>query len=273
MSALEAPTWPVELPQHLSATQLNMFDRCPEQFRNRYILKKRERPGAALIIGRADHAAAEHNYRQKITSGVDLPISEVEDAYADAYEAAIDEHGGDTEIAWGDENYTRAKDDGARLVRAYHEQVAPSVQPIAVEREIFHSIPQVPVALKGFIDVETTVSVIERKTTKRAESKPKGQWRLQGMIYRAALRKPVEWQLSIRGKSARCITRVDAPELVLPWVDGCDQLANRYVGRIIRQLHATYVMYGPDAPWPGAISHDWGCSFCGYRPHCAWWAA
>jgi hypothetical protein len=52
-------TLPVD---HLSATQISMLNRCPEQYRQRYVLGKKERPGAALIVGGAFHEAIETDF-------------------------------------------------------------------------------------------------------------------------------------------------------------------------------------------------------------------
>jgi hypothetical protein len=59
-------TLPVD---HLSATQISMLNRCPEQYRQRYVLGKKERPGAALIVGGAFHEAIEDGLRNKISNG------------------------------------------------------------------------------------------------------------------------------------------------------------------------------------------------------------
>jgi hypothetical protein len=52
--------WPERI-EHLSASSIGMFRRCPEQFRHRYILGEKERPGEALLIGSAFHTGLEFN--------------------------------------------------------------------------------------------------------------------------------------------------------------------------------------------------------------------
>jgi hypothetical protein len=271
MSAIEAPAWPTQLPQHLSATQLSMAARCPEQYRQRYILGKKERPGSALIIGAADHKAHEHNFRQKITTKQDLPLADVEDAYAQAFDDAIDNAGGESEIAWMDDNYSKAKDSGASLVRLYHTTISPGLVPDDVEKKIELAIPSLPIPVIGYVDLETSAAIFERKTTKRAEKDLKGDWRLQGLVYRAALGKPVNWHVSVRKASPEILTPATHPNLRLD-VGGVD-IAHRYIGRLAQQLHALFLMYGPDETWPGAITHPWACGFCGYRSACSWWAS
>ena len=43
-----------------------MFRRCPEQFRHRYILGEKEKPGESLLVGSAFHEGLEFNYLQRI---------------------------------------------------------------------------------------------------------------------------------------------------------------------------------------------------------------
>jgi hypothetical protein len=253
VSALETPpAWPVELPPHLSASQLAMFARCPEQYRRRHVLRQKERCGAAMLIGGVDHKTHEHNFRQKITTRQDVPLAELEDVYASVFDKKIDEEGGESEIAWGDDNYSRAKDQGIKLVRAYHEHVSP---------------------------------LVERKTTTSATSQPKGHWKIQGLVYRAAKRSPLEWHLSVKTAETQVITPESPPPpnakkghkgfggLKLPYEDGCEEWTNRYIGRIARDLHAAFLMYGPDHPWRGALDHEWACGRCSYRKDCAWWSS
>lgn len=283
MSAVEAPGWPAELPQHLSASQLALFSRCREAYRQRYIVKRSERVGSGLVLGAGVHAAQELNFEQKITSGVDLPIDVVEDAFRDGYNKAVDRNGGDTEIAWGDENFTKTFDMGLALTRIYHAEVAPAIQPVAVEQKNEYFIPGVPVPIWTRIDVETATTVIDSKTTAKAETKPKGQWILQGLIYRTQREKDVEWHLLVKTMDPKVVTPESPPParskpghpgfggLTMPWSSGAKQLADRYLGRIVRDLHATYLMWGPDEVWPGALDHPWACGSCGWRAHCAWW--
>jgi hypothetical protein len=84
-------TLPVD---HLSATQISMLNRCPEQYRQRYVLGKKERPGAALIVGGAFHEAIETDFAWKISNGELLDESFVEAAYHRAFDNRIDELGG-----------------------------------------------------------------------------------------------------------------------------------------------------------------------------------
>jgi hypothetical protein len=67
---------------HISPSQMDMFFRCGEQYRRRYVLGEIVPPGVALVKGSAVHKAAEVNYRQKVETHVDLALSDLTDAAA-----------------------------------------------------------------------------------------------------------------------------------------------------------------------------------------------
>lgn len=266
-----ATVWPGQLGDHLSASQLTMFQRCPEQFRRRYILRQFARPGAALVWGAADHFAHETNFRQKITTGTDLDTDTVKDAFAEGFEKAIDRNGGTAEVEWGDDKPADLKDKGVMLVEAYHRQVSPSVQPTSVEQKFEVRVAGVPVPIIGFVDVETDSRAIERKTSKQKASEIKPDWRIQGLLYQAVVRKPVEWHVSVKTKTPSVYTPETLPGLRLEHSPGIVRATGLLVGNLAQAMLAYWATFGPDQPWPGAITHPWACGFCGFRPSCAWW--
>lgn len=266
--------WPVELGEHLSASRLSMFQRCPEQFRRRYLLGEKERPGGALVLGSGVHRALEHNDRQKIESRIDLSVDEVQERFAAALDEKIDAEGGESEIVWGDTDRSRTQKKGLALVTAYHTHVSPTIQPIAVEKKITHTLPGLPVPIIGYVDVETADSIPERKVTGQIQRKPKEGWLLQAMVYRAALGKRVEWHTmtsSDKHQTTHVLTPTDHPALSWAYTPGIAAMNDRLLGRIAMRLHSFWLMFGPDEPWEGNVTHPWACGFCGYRKDCDWW--
>src|SRR5262245_12765341 len=87
--------WPDGLRTHLSASSLTMLGRCPEQFRRVYLKGERQRPGAALVWGSADHYAHEQNFAQKIVSHVDIPEGDVALAFAEGFDQKVESEGGE----------------------------------------------------------------------------------------------------------------------------------------------------------------------------------
>lgn len=256
--------------KHWSASQLLLFQGCPEQYRRRYILGQKERPGAALIQGRADHKAAEHNLRQKIQSHEDLPIGDVTDAFADEWAKAISDAGGESEVQWGDTKPADLKTQAAKLVRVFHQEAAPAIQPVAVEEEFLLTLPGVNLPIKGFVDVRTSI-ILERKTaSKRQTLASKPDWRFQAWIYGTQYRLPVAFVQSVKTKVPAVYTdgvSIDAPS------DTQVSLLAKMVARLEQTMQFYLATIGPDEPWPGAITHPWRCSYCGWRPSCTWWTA
>lgn len=273
--ALESP-WPEELPGHLSASQITMLARCPEQFRRRYILGEKARPYAAMVLGAADHYAMELNFIEKIRTGADLSLDDVGFAYAEGFEREVDQHGGASEIEW-DGAPTKEFDKGLELVKLYRRVIAPKVQPIAVESEFRVSVPQVPVPVLGYIDVETETHSIERKTTKQAAKAAKPEWTVQGILYQAVVQQPIEYHLSVRTKDPKVYTPAD-PEyagLRIPVSERAVSAMERTVQVAAAHLLALYGQFGPNEVWPGTRAYGWACGFCGWGPKgnqtCAWW--
>jgi hypothetical protein len=270
--------WPTELKAHLSPSQIRMYATCPEQYRKVYVLGERQRPGAALVWGSADHYAHEQNFVQKIESHEDLSEADVTLAFAEGFDQRVEQDGGEAEVEWGDDKPGDLKDRGVALVAAYHRQVSPSVQPVAVERSFQVTLPGVPVPIFGRVDIQTADRVIEGKTAAAKKTKPEPQWRLQGEMYQIESGLPVEWHVKTKAKTPGCYTAETDAGLWLPLNERRTDATIVRVQKLVAQLLAMLDTYGPNEPWPtGAPDYGWSCQFCGWGPthagSCAWWAS
>jgi hypothetical protein len=277
IARVEAPSavWPAGLPDHLSASSIAMYQRCREQWRRRYVLGERERPGAALVWGSADHFAHEQNFTQKIASGEDLPADDVKVAFAEGFDQAVARNGGESEVVWDDDKPGALKDAGTLLVAVYHETVSPLVQPTAVEEKFTVELPGVPVPVVGRMDVLTAAAAIERKTARQKpqNGEPKPDWRIQGLLYQYVRQQQVDWHVSVKTKTPAVYTPKNAPGLALPVAGPMVAATAELVRTTARDMLAIFQEFGPDEPWPGAVTHPWACGFCGFRPSCRWWGA
>lgn len=256
---------------HWSASSATMADRCLEQWRHRYILGEKQKPGAALVLGNSYHHAAETNFRQKIESHEDVDLETVTDAYAAEWGAQLEKEGGIAEIEWGREKPGAVKDTGAKLVASYHTRVAPLVQPVATETSFEIAVEGVEVPVIGYIDVETERNVIDHKTARATVRSPKADWRLQGDLYQIAREKPVEWHIAVKSGGGHIVTSREEPGLRVDYDEDRLRVTSAYLSRVFTQIAGAFAVYGPDRPWPGALTHPWACSYCGYQPRCAWW--
>jgi hypothetical protein len=269
--------WPSRV-KHLSATSLGMFRRCPEQFRHRYILGEKERPGEALIVGSIFHDALEWNYQAKIESHEDQPLADLVQYLGDvSVPKVIDENGGPDEIAWDHPDpvvgVEAAHQDSERILSAYRRRITERIQPVAVEQKF--EIPGEPVPIIGYLDTCTDDQrVIDTKTGKQAVKKLKPSWRLQAVLYSTATGWTSEYHSISRAARPSIVTGLESEELI----QRPDETQMRNVlasaKTIADMISYLYTTLGPDQTWPtwGRFA-DWSMSFtpcgnCGWRRVC-----
>lgn len=272
------------LPQpHLSVSQLQMWNRCPEQYRQRYVLGRKERPGAALIVGSAFHKTVEQDFGQKMATGGDLlPDKEVVEAYHGNFDREVERAGGVTEVAWD----VKEKPDTARLhgqavTELFHTVHAPRMHPDALEWEFRHQFESVPVPIVGMLDFvgqrdqengPSATFASDYKTASRAQRSLKPEWVIQGEMYHVASGLPIEWIVAVKGSKPSIITHADAPGLYQLFRADTAQHVERTFRHTALGIAWAMQTYGPDEPWPTqGFTHPWGCSFCGFKNNCAAW--
>lgn len=129
---------------HLSVTQLRMYLGCPLQYYFRYVCGLKMPPTGSFTLGRTVHSTLEENYRQKIQSHEDLPLQQIHEMFSQRW----DEEAQLTLFEEG-EKPGQLKDEGIRLLDPYHRNVAPTVQPVEVEREFLVDTGRNPASPKG----------------------------------------------------------------------------------------------------------------------------
>jgi PD-(D/E)XK nuclease superfamily len=268
------PPWTLPI-EHLSATSLGMLARCPEQFRQRYVLGRKERPGEALVIGTAVHLAAEQNFAQKIASHADLPAHEILAWYDDVgFPQALDEReeAGD-EVIWNT-SPDGARERGRAITYAYHGVVSPRIQPLATESRVEANFGA-PVPVIGYSDVETVDKIIDIKTGNKARRQIKPEWRIQAGIYSTIAQKPVDFHCVSATETthkASILTPLESPELSI-WLPPEAREETKRNVRVMAAMAQNFMdAIGPDDPWPtlGQV-HPWACGYCGFRAGCPAW--
>lgn len=256
--------------RHFSASSLGMLQRCPEQFRQRYILGKKERPKVAMTMGTATHGAVEFNYRQKIETHEDKPLKEVLDYFHDvSVPKAVDRDGGVDAIVWDGKSPDDIHATGDKMIRVYHENVVSRVQPVGVELEQRVSVPGVPVPMYGFVDCDTENVTIDLKTSARKATTLKPAWRLQGRIYQLMRGKPVHWHVLTSTKDPQSFTPLEEEGLLQPLAD--KEQTESMIRVFAWWASDMYRRFGPDEPWPmTGVAAD-ACSWCGFRQQCFAW--
>jgi hypothetical protein len=265
--------------QHFSASGLRLLRVCPRAWQERYIHGKKERPGAALTVGKAVHSATGFSHTQKIQSHEDLPVTEVLQYYHDvAWPEAIEQDGGVEEIRWDEDSKPEdVRNDGQRMTQAYHLTVSPRIQPLAVEKRIDFVVPGIPVPFVGYVDVEEEGNLDDLKTGKQVTRKPDANWRTQGTLYAAHLGKPCHFHSVSRAKTPSIATPLESPEMVVTPHPHTVETITRVLHDYAMQAAWYFETYGPDDPWPtNGIFMDYKggrvCDFCGFRKDCPAWA-
>lgn len=256
--------------ERLSATSINSFISCPEQFRQKYVLGKREKMYGARFMGSIDHETVEEVIRRKVAG---VAVENLTGLYNETWAKKLDEDG---EPDWLDDDPIEMHARGLAMVHTYVEQVVSTLKPVEVERKVLYDIEGIGVPLVGYIDVICVntdtgeLYVRERKTTAAKQAKPKSRWRFQGRLYQMMTGLPVQWDV---------VTRQVTPKVYTAEMEGCEALSLRGTDPKVTEgmvmgaaLRMSYLMdkFGADYPWPldGYFS-DWGCDYCTIGPRAA----
>lgn len=242
----------VEL-NHISHSQLSMWQRCPRQWEYRYVHGLKEAPSGALIIGGAYHRAVEINFRQKVESKVDLPLSDCCDAFSDAWNLSLSE---EERINWEEDDPSALKDLGVLLVGTYITTMAPKIQPTWAEKFMTPEVAGVPLHIR--IDLEDiNHNIIDHKTSSKAYNQADIDRDTQASAAAFALNRAIIYynHVAIKSSTPRIqpIRTVRLKEDITWWVT--------MATGIIKQMES-----GVAPPRP----EGWHCSprYCGYYEHC-----
>lgn len=172
--------------EHISPSMLGLFCKCQEAFRRRYVEGEKVPPGIAAITGTGVHRAAEHNFTQKVFTGMDLPLDDLQDAARDGYMAEC-QNGvfiPRDEAASAQKELAKGLDRSVQLTRLFAERIAPTIQPVASEQKLQALHPELPVPILGILDIRSETEIFDLKTASRKWSAGKEDGQLQPPIYR-----------------------------------------------------------------------------------------
>ncbi len=243
---------------HVSASSIEMFLRCQRQWAFRYLEGLRLPPAVAMVQGTALHAGAEYNYAYKLETGEDAARDEVLDAARDAFVAG-QEHIED----WEGNEPGLALDVAVWLTEVYHAELAPTVQPTAVETEFVLTDEAWPWPVLGYQDVQTAEGVIDIKTAAKKKTQADLDTSLQAGIYllernRAGGPEGFSWHVAVKTKTPT--TQVLTRERIEP---------ERVALTVARVQAAMQQVIASGLAMPAAPG-SWVCSerFCGFWRLC-----
>jgi len=176
---------------HLSYSQVNSYRLCPEYYRREKL--EGEFLGLTTVSmsrGRGVHKGAEENFRQKVETRKDLPLSDIVGAAVAGYEEALESDGFGLWLSPTEKGRGRAavvgdeKDRTARLAELLGKDLAPKVQPDIVEaRGKVEVMPDLDFI--GYIDLAQADRIHDLKSSLKSKRKTEAHESFQLTSYSA----------------------------------------------------------------------------------------
>jgi len=177
VNAIAATTKNETLGGMLSPSQANLFLNCSAKWWFKHGLSLPDPKGGRQVRGLAAHKVVEHWYKLQLQG----EVVEV-DSLEEVYEAAWEFQSAGAQFS-NDDDIEDLKRSGARLLRKYLDEVAPSIKPAKVEQHVTGSIAGVPV--QGFIDlVDVDGRIIDCKFAEKSPSGITPDYAFQLATYR-----------------------------------------------------------------------------------------
>lgn len=246
-------------PLAFSVSKINLYLKCPAAYYFTYVMGVKPPPRSYQVFGTSLHAGIAHNYRKKMETQLDLPLSEVQEFFSADWEHQR------SQVLWEPgEDPGKMKDEGVSLLQIYQSQVAPNIQPEIVEDLFEVKFENVDYIFRGIIDVvdANTRLIIDHKTTTKAPQSGNVQKDLQLTAY--ALGNRVRTGQVESGLAFDYVVRGKSPKIVRIETTRTSEDIERFL-RMLAQVAAA-IKDGRFYPNP---SHPY-CSrkFCGYWEMC-----
>lgn len=165
------------LAEVLSPSQVRCFMDCQVRWWFKYVHKLPDPQSGNMALGKAVHSAITANFAEKVDTREDLPVAGVLALYREAWALEREK----TEFR-DDEDPSELAACGEALVAKYLDEVAPTVEPAAVETHVEGVIGEVRV--HGWIDVlDVDGRIIDLKTGARRPSSVEPDHRFQIATY------------------------------------------------------------------------------------------
>ena len=249
----------------LSDSALNMLYKCGQQYYYRYIENRKIPPGVAQVVGRAVHGSVHLDLQRKIDRGELRSSDEVADA-------ARDEINGvwqkgirlmDEELKKGAKKVKGgAVDQAVSLAILHHDELAPIIEPVQVERFFRLELKGYPMDLVGRIDIEEKDSIRDTKTASKSPQEDEAHISDQLTIY--ALGRKVTTGVMPKRLYLDHLVKTKTPKVVTQETERTPAAFNRIFRLIERGIEV--IESGRFVPNP----NGWHCSkrYCGYWDRC-----
>ncbi len=195
-------------------SMINTALKCAERFRRRYIEGERSPAGVEAARGQGLHAASKINLRQKILTGIDLPLDAMRDAARDGFVKQVMEGVFLTpdEVPFKNTILNQGLNEAIQLTGLYAERVAPLINPVRVEEPFTLNIG-LPVPLGGIMDFEEADSLGDLKSASKPWPDGRIKTEIQAKLYsyvfekKTGIRPRFDYHVhSVKGKALQTIS-------------------------------------------------------------------
>jgi len=192
-------------------------------------------------VGKVVHSANEYNYRQKMVSGLDLPLADIQEYTAAEFESQAQL------TEWGEDDPGQAKDDAVILASIYRNEVSPKVMPTAVELRIQIEFENVPYSILRFIDlIDSEGYIRDTKTSSKTPSENEVVKNMQLTAYTLAYQ--CEYGQGPAGVKLDYLVSTKKPKYVLLEASRSQADIDRFlrlVGKVVGAISSGYFYPNP----------------------------
>jgi len=245
---------------HISYSQIGCYLDCSFKHFLRYHEGIIAPPKAVMTLGGSYDFAHSHNFKQKIESHIDLKEAEVLDAFTTNFDVQR------KETIWlPGEKADSFRAEGIGLVKKYHNEISPKIQPIAVQEKITVNFSNLDVEFWAIPDIITNSRlIIDDKVTGKTPTQEDADKSLQASGYSLAYR--AKYNKIERGFIFHNMLRRKSGARFLPIpTKRTEKQINRFIKIIGHVIHGIREqIYHPCNP------KCWWCSeaWCGYYEIC-----
>jgi hypothetical protein len=249
---------------HLSASSLTTFMRCPRQWQDKYVHGNRGPSSEALLLG-----GFVHNYLELVLKGVTPDAMEV-------MNQTIIDQGGLENIVFSRLDADKTYHLGMKMVYDYYETIGKWLDIEDTEVEISLDVPGVPIPVVGRVDFTTPDRIVDIKTTGYFSPKQvrlNKDWEFQARVYQLYQDKPAEFHVITRAKENSIRVPGDAndklgylsPLYVAPKPR---EATETQIRQVYQQIKYAWETWGADEPWVGGVTHEWAGRYCSVENCC-----
>jgi hypothetical protein len=261
-------------------SMLDMMSRCGVQFQRRYgarfgVWDTEEiiPPGVALVTGISTHKSIEANLSNKIMHKALLPVEEIQAIAADSVHAQF--NGGlmltEEEAADVSKTHDETVDVAVKLATLHYDELAPNIEPVAIEEPWVIALKDQPYDLAGRIDIREEKAIRDTKTAKAspnqddARSMQMAVYSLAYKVTHGALPERVYIDSLVKTKTPKAVTVEATPE---------ESWLSPVKFRIIRAIEIIDTVKSGKAAFTPADPGHWCCTkkFCGYAATCPFYS-